>query len=330
MRSSDAAFDGLVSKIGNSFGGFGSTVVKIITGVLCFPFMLSLGLGLSKNKKEQKLMGIKGAVDKIFIISFLSAISFVYVAYIASQFAYFFSAFRGILPEGITFASYARRGFFEMTAIAAINFTLISLACVLIKKDENQKQSKLFNGVVVFIAAFTVLLIATAVSKMVLYIGQFGMTRLRILTSVFMLFLAVLFIAVILRVFIKRVQILKTGLIAAMLLLLILGFADVDKTVARYNLYAYESNLVENLDVNAIGDLGEGAIPTLYEIYSNKDYDVSLRLAAKKELMKDCEKMYQSEYVDGRTVYTHKHSVGDFNLSRYKAQRVLDRFLEIE
>lgn len=329
LRSSDAAFDGLLTKIGSYFGNVGAVIFKINVGLLFFPFAVSLGLGLAKNKREQKKWHIKAAIDKAFIISFLSAVSLVYVVYIFSQLAYFFSAFKGILPAGadITFASYARRGFFEMTVIAAINFVLISLAALLVKKKENGKRSALLTGIIVFIGMFTLLLIATALSKMFLYIQNYGMTRLRILTSVFMIFLAILFITVILRAFIKKIPVIKTGLIAAVLILAVVGFADVDRTVAEYNLFAYENKYIESLDVEAIGDLGAGGVPTLYKIFKNKEYDYELRFAAREELVKACEEMYEVDYVDGMRVYERKRQIGDFNISEYNAYKVLDQYI---
>lgn len=330
LRSSDAAFDGLLSKIGSAFGNFGSLLFKINVGLLFFPFILSLGLGLAKNKREQRKWQIDGKMDKAFTISFLSAISLVYVTYLFSQLAYFFNAFKGLLPNGITYASYARRGFFEMSVIAAINFILISLACLLTKKKENGKRSALLNSITVFIGVFTLLLIATALSKMILYIKSFGMTRLRILTSAFMVFLTILFIAVILRVFIKKIHVLKTGVIAATVILLILGFADVDKTVAEYNLYAYEQKYTENLDVEAIGNLGYGAVPTLYEIFEGDQYDTSLRFAAREELYRKAEGIYDINNVNGQTEYSVKKNVGSFNVNEYKAKKILDDFLNIK
>ena len=330
LRSSDAAFDGLLSKIGDSFGSFGTVVLKISVGLLVFPLAVSLGLGLKHNKREQKEWQIKGGIDKAIVISFLSVLSLVYVVYIFSQLAYFFSAFKGMLPlgEDITFASYARRGFFEMTVIAAINFALIGLAAVLVKRKENGKRNGFLNGIIVFIAMFTLLLIATALSKMFLYIENFGMTRLRILTSVFMVFLAVLFLAVLLRTFIKRVPVIKTGIVAAVVLLTVVGFADVDKTVAEYNLYAYETQITESLDVEAIGDLGTGGVPTLYKIYKNETYPIELRFAAREELVKKCERMYNVEYEEGKRKYIRESEAGDFNLSAHKAYEILELYIK--
>ncbi len=327
LRSSDAAFDGLISKIDNYIGDSSDIMLKIIVGGLFFPIVVSLGLGLAKNKREQRKWQINGKMDSVFAASFLSAISFVYLTYIFSQFAYFFSAFKGLLPNGITHASYARRGFFEMTVIAAINFVIICLASMLTKKREDGKRNAFLNTVIVFIGAFTLLLIATAISKMVLYIDAFGMTRLRILTSAFMVFLALLFIAVILRVFIKKIPVVKTGIIAATVILLAVGFCDVDTTVAKYNLYAAEQGYTKTLDVQALGDLGYGAVPTLYEVYKNEKNPIEMRKAAKDELYEKVEEMYEITTIGGETKYERKTEVGSFNLKTYKAEKVLNEFL---
>lgn len=330
LRSSDAAFDGLLSVMGERCGNVGSLIPKTIVGVILFPFFVSLGLGLAKNKREQNRWQIRGEIDYVFVVSFLSSISVVYIVYILSQFAYFFNAFKGLLPDGITPASYARRGFFEMTVIAAINFVLISLASVLTKKKENGKNAACVKALIVFIGSFTILLIATALSKMILYIRIFGMTRLRILTSAFMVFLAVLFIAVILRVFIKKIPVVRTGIIAATVILLIVGFANVDKTVARYNLYAFEQGYTKTLDVEAIGNLGDGAVPTLYEIYTNNEYLPKYRYTAKQKLDEKVQNMYDIEIIDGVKKYEIKTELGSFNVSKHKAQKVLEKYLEIQ
>ncbi len=336
LRSSDAAFDGLLSKIGKYIGDLNGVILKIIAGALLFPFAVSLGLGLAKNKREQGQWKISGEIEKVLVASFLSTISVVYVIYIFSQFAYFFNAFKGLLPDDITPASYARRGFFEMTIIAAINFVIISVASIVTKKKENGKRAAFVNALIVFIAVFTLLLIATALAKMILYIDIFGMTRLRILTSAFMVFLALLFIAVILRVYIKKIPVVKTGIVAATVILLIIGFADVDKTVARYNLYAFEQGYTKSLDVEAIGDLGWGAVPTLYEIYEDKKYSEELRSTASAELYQKVDEMYELEtvygiekYESGIEKYKSKKEVGSFNISEHRAQKILEDFLGI-
>ena len=65
----------------------------------------------------------------------LIAACFVYGVYLVSQLAYLSGGFAGILPEGYTMAEYARRGFFEMAWLCAINLGVIALSVGLIQKE---------------------------------------------------------------------------------------------------------------------------------------------------------------------------------------------------
>lgn len=133
----------------------------------------------------------------LFSLTFLGLMSVVYFIYMFSQTAYFFSAFSGILPEGytFTFADYARRGFFETEAIAFINLAIMSLFLLLTQRGNSGKLNGVLKGFMTFISAFTVLLIATAVSKMAMYINIYSLTRLRLFTTVFMLATAAVIVA---------------------------------------------------------------------------------------------------------------------------------------
>ena len=195
--------------------------------------------------------------------------------YLFSQLAYFFSAFKGFLPEGdITYAQYARKGFFEMCVIAVINLLIVFLALLLAKK-ENGKVCHTIKAIATFISVFTLIIIATAISKMVLYIGTYGMTVLRITTSSFMLFLSIVFISVILRIYINKVNIVKTALITAGVILLLLGTVNVNSVCARYNYESYKAERLEKIDVQQLYELGYEGIPYIAKLASAKDLDVA-------------------------------------------------------
>ena len=94
----------------------------------------------------------------------LIAVSVVYVVYLISQLAYFSGGFSGILPEGYTFAEYARRGFFEMAWICAINLLIMCLAVGLCSKkaDRTPIVSRLLC---LFIGLVTLFLVVAASAK---------------------------------------------------------------------------------------------------------------------------------------------------------------------
>lgn len=276
LISADDAFRGLMLNVSENIGTF---VKQVIIGIIIAPFVITYGLSMKKDvyvQKENK--GIKG-IENVFIVSFLSSLVLVYVVYLFSQLAYFVDAFKGILPNNYIPSEYARRGFFEMSIIAGINFIIIYLALIFSRKKD-EKPSKVVGSVCVFIILFTLFLISTAIAKMIIYIESFGMSVLRISTSAFMIFLAVVFIALIFRCFMKKVPVIKIMLVTATVVLLVLGFCNIERFVAQYNVNAYKQQKLNFIDVDMISNLGLSGVPVLYDICENvPEYRVEARKA---------------------------------------------------
>ena len=275
LMRSDAAFEGVMKN--TLFADAGEIFAVLLCGAVLFLFLFSLlfsarrglaGAGSAPTgQRVQKLDCIAAAV-------FLGVISFFYVLYLLSQSAYFFSAFAGILPENFSVAAYARRGFFEMTAICAINLILAAFAMIFTRRKA-EKPHPAVRALCVFICAFSLILIAAALSKMVLYVRSFGMTRLRVLTSLFMLLLAVTFICVAVRFFARRFAYMKVIAASAAVILLAAGYVNVDAVIARYNVQAYRSGALETVDVAALGELGDAAVPCIAQLLQDDDADVA-------------------------------------------------------
>ncbi len=278
MMRSNKYFQQLVDSISIDFGHL---LVSVLFALLTIPFLFTVLFALRKklpqNKTEVKPLG--GAFDPIIVQSFLAVLSVVYLVYLLTQTAYFFSAFAGLLPQDYAteVADYARRGFFEMCAIAAINLGLLFATMLLVRKKEGKFPllTKLLGG---FLCVFTLLLIGTALSKMILYIDRFGLTRLRVLTSATMIGLALVFVAVGLRLFFRNFPYMKVAVVSVCLIGLALSFTDIDTLIAHYNVEAYQTKKLETVDVDTLAELSDGAVPYLIELTKDSDPEVA-RLA---------------------------------------------------
>lgn len=331
LMSSDSAFEGFIENI---FSNVFESILKVLLGVLLSLFVIAYGFSMKKDRTATPGSSNFSGIDNTYIISFLSVISVCYLMYLFSQLAYFFSALGGFLPKGYVFtvAQYARRGFFEMAAIASINMLMVFLCVTLSKK----KEGGISVGVKIlctFIIGFTIVIITTAISKMVLYIGSFGMTVLRITTSSFMIFLAVVFIALLLRVYIRRIKVLKTALITAGCILSILGILNVNAFAANYNYQKYVDNTLPDIDVNAIYELGDEGIPYLTLLADSKDSNVK---ASAKEYLYECyhgeyfsegipESDFDSEKIQNYQIY---NGFNRLSLPKIKAYHALYEYLE--
>ena len=335
LMLSDAAFTGLISKLlGDSF----FTFFKVIVGLVLSVFILSYCFTLKKRELPNCVGKNLGFIDSTIVTSFLSVISFCYLGYLFAQLAYFFSAFKGILPKDyeFTLSNYARRGFFEMCIIAVINFVLIYLVLTLAKK-KNEKicvSGRLLCG---FMGLFTLLIISTALSKMILYIGEYGMTKLRIYTSMFMLFLGIVFIALILRTFFLKARVLKVAIVTAAAVIALMGIFNVNSVIASYNYNAYMNGDLKEMDVDTIYRLGDEGVVYLVKLTNCEDLEVAE--AAQNKLRriivsekyydlktpKDAEDDAQSKYIINGKKYD---AIGEYSIAKDEAYRALDKYIE--
>ena len=106
---------------------------------------------------------------------------------------------------------------------------------------------------------------------MLLYIGFYGLTRLRLLTSLFMVLLALLFIGVVIYLYLKKFPFAKFIITVLALLALAVGFTDVDRTVALYNVESYKAGKLTELDVAHLGGLSDSAVPYLINLLDAPD-----------------------------------------------------------
>jgi len=219
------------------------------------------GLAATQNKRTGPLINIKGGrvLPAILGYTMVTPICIFYVMYIAVQFNYFTAAFGGTLPGEYSYSSYARKGFFELCAIAVINLCVIACMNLFLKRKEDGSPSVAMKVYCTLLSGFTVLLIVSAISKMVLYINEMGMTPLRIYTSWFMLVLAVFFVLIIAAQFTK-LRFCRAAFVSFTLLFAVLCFSNVDGMIAKYNVNAYRTGKLERVDFGVLERLGDAAL----------------------------------------------------------------------
>ena len=332
LASSDTAFNGMINAI---IGSSIPTAAKTILGLLFSTAVISYGFTIRKNRLNYVTVPETKGIENIYIISFLSAVSLAYLLYLVSQLAYFFSAFNSILPAGYKFtvSEYARRGFFELCVIAVINFLIVFSGILLCSKSGALGAA--IKALCTFISVFTLVISATAISKMVLYINSFGMTILRLTTSSFIVFLSIVFISLLLRIYISKIKVMKTALFTAAVVLLILGTVNVNGVAAKYNYNRYIDGTLPTIDISAMADLGDEGVPYLTKLAESDRYIVSK--SAKKYLKTYYTTKYfnctEKEIDDGlsQEILDSNKKYGEpqfFSIPRYKAYRALYEYAE--
>lgn len=212
----------------------------------------------------------------------LSLLCLLYVVFIGSQLPYFFSAFAGERPEGWqVYSEYARSGFFELCGIAAINLIVLIGANVFSSKlDEKSLPVKALNAL---LAILTLLLIATAFSKMAMYIGVYGLSMRRLLPCVFMIFLAVVYGGVI-ALQKWSFSIMRMSIVVGSIMLCLLCLIDPDSMVTRYNTERYLAGTLISYDVDILYRSGPAGVDSALKVYKQNN-DLVLQAQLKDYLL---------------------------------------------
>lgn len=191
----------------------------------------------------------------------VSPICVFYFVYIVTQFFNIANA----IEKTLDYSAFARRGFFELCAIAVINLAVIAFIQTFTKRNEYDIKPLVLRVYTVVISLFTLLIIATAITKMLMYIDEYGMTLLRVYTSWFMLLLALIFVLIIALQF-RDYVIWKAIFAAFTIMFAILCFGNFEGFIARYNISAYQTGKLSELDVSEFDELGFAAVKPAAEL----------------------------------------------------------------
>jgi hypothetical protein len=257
-------------------------IFNIIIGIPTAAYIFGLAAGsvhkrgcftFKKDDMEKGLSSIR-LLPAATVYTVLGLVCGLYVVFVVSQLPYFFSAFIGERPEGwLIYAEYARRGFFELCTIAAINLSLLTAANLFSKKQLRVSPVlKIFN---ILLALLTLLLISTAFSKMALYIGAYGLSVRRLLPTVFLVFLAVICGGVI-ALQKRQFSILRLAAITGAVMLCLLCLLNPDGFVARYNAERYLAGTLSRFDVEILYRGGPAGVEPALQVY-NRSNDPLLR-----------------------------------------------------
>jgi hypothetical protein len=251
LVKSDAAFEALIKAIAKNIGIY---LAELLAACIVTPYIFSFMYGKKHRLNKKKIAPSSGNLAKVPVpacVSFLCMISLTYIVYIVSQLAYFLSAFSGLLPKGYsrTASAFARRGFFEMFAVCAINILIITVVTAISKRGKDGKPSMSVKVLSCFISLFSIFMIVTAMQKMKLNISIYGLTTNRIMVGVFFIMMLVVIAFFILHIFAPKVSYMQPIIVICSLMFIVMAFADVDGYAFRYNINAFESGKLEMLDI---------------------------------------------------------------------------------
>ncbi len=199
-----------------------------------------------------------GCVESLTV---LIAVNLLFGSFMLIQGAYFFGGMDTLDRSGLTYAEYARRGFFELLTVACLSLGLIWTLALLTRRDQPW-QRLAFNSTSTVLILLVLGLLSSAFLRMRLYEQAYGYTHLRLYTYAFMIWLALvllLFLAALLR---EKPRLFTFGSFAsALCALALLNIANPDVMIVQENIARYQTS--GKLDIDYLTTLSADATPAL-------------------------------------------------------------------
>lgn len=249
----------------------------------------------------------------IEILVFLSLISLLFLLFIGFQVTYLFGGEANIANAGFTYAEYARRGFWELLAVAILSLLVLLLSEKYAKVE--QKKDKLFLMPALVVVTEVMVVMISAFKRLSLYIDAYSMTEQRFYVAAFIMLLGVLFILLAIK-FIgsKPEQFFTFGAFLSLVgFLIVINSINPDAFIARSNIEQF--NRTGKVDALYVGMLSADAEKEKVELYYKLE-------TGDRQIMQD---LLGAERDRLKEQSTHWQS---FNLSRTKALSFLQNFQE--
>lgn len=224
LISADAAMKALLE---NAFRDIrlGPTVLRILFALVVAALFYSFVFHHAYEQKPYRAEPYQKRFNGAGVAAAVGILLVIYAIFAAFQFTYL-TGIAG-LPESLTYSEYAVRGFSELCVVASVNLTIFAF-CVTFTADD-----KTLRGMMSGLLAATVVLLASAVARLVMYIEAYGLTINRILPFWFMLFLFALIGLCAWKLFMPKLRLLRLAAGVFTAFYFALSLLNLDAIVAK-------------------------------------------------------------------------------------------------
>ena len=230
---------------------------------------------VNESRKLEPLIGIPVA----------SVLSLLYLVFSGIQIVYLFMG-NMQLPEGYTYAEYAREGFFQLLAVSIINLVIVLIGLCYFKP------SKVLKVVLTIMSFCTFIMIASSAMRMVIYIQYYYLTFLRIFVLWSLAVLTLIFAGVIAYIIKKSFPLFRYSLVVFTCCYIAFSFSHPDYWIAKVNLAGAEATRNEFFkgeaydDYYFLSELNADAAPVLVKWITKEGYTMDPYFTADLSLEK--------------------------------------------
>lgn len=310
LMNADAVFGNMLQQI--CFGwGVPSEVFGIICTFLFGLFASYCGMHYMLEKRSER--AVRPSIKQPALIAqiFTTAILILYIWFCLIQVVYLFGGF-GTLPEGMTYARYARSGFFQLLFVCIINLILV----LVVKRCF--ETSAYLNCMLLAICLCSYVMTASSAYRMILYIQAYRLTVLRIVVLVALAAIAILLAGVCRHIYSSGFRILPYCIVVISMVYTLFSFTNAESLAASYDLaHLTEENATETFQY--LESLSLDAVPAVLRYLENlEDTDETFYHNYNDWLIR---------WLDGYEYILDDNGPRTWNLSVYRAKHAYNKWL---
>jgi len=264
FSAADAVFADVVADLTRFDLDVGTLPARTILAAV-LGWLAAGGLALAASRPARTETSVPAAVEPWRLgttetVTVLLVVNALFVWFVAFQGAYLFGGLDTLGAIGMTYSEYARRGFFELVAVAVLAGGLIVAAERLVRR-----RGRLLIGAAIGLAVLTGIVLVSAGLRLRLYQEAYGWTELRLYVIATILLLGIVLAALVVALVTDRVRWIGHAIIAA-------GLAvGLGLNVLGPARFITEQNVARVLDPSLVPASGRSGIDTSYALSLGDD-----------------------------------------------------------
>jgi hypothetical protein len=195
----------------------------------------------------------------------LVCVDLLFMSFVLVQLTVLFGGRRHVLmTEGLTYAQYARHGFWQLLVVTGLTLAVIAAVARYAPRRTTQERNavRLLLGI---LCVLSLVIVASALKRMSVYQDEYGFTRLRIFVDAVEFALGVMFVLVLASgVRLRASWLPRAAVMAGAVALLALAGINPDAYVARHNVARLAAT--GQVDIAYLAELSADAVPELLRL----------------------------------------------------------------
>ena len=271
LASADAVFSDMLH---NLFYAFNFVTIFQITFLTILVFFVSYAVYAALcTKKVKEDVNDHRVLEPVIAIIVTAALAVLYLMFSVIQILYLFIG-NMQLPDGYTYSSYARQGFFQLLAVCILNLIIVLICLYLFRENT------VLKVILTVISGCTFIMILSSALRMLMYIDRYNLTFLRIFVLWALAVIFLLMAGVTIFIYMNRFPLFTYSMVTVTVFYIGLSFAHPDYWIAKYNLNPAHLNYLNE-----------------YDVYDSQKYLSRLSADAAPILLNKAENPYLSEII---------------------------------